>query len=293
MICVRLDGGIGNQLFQYAAGRALSDRHGVELLLDTSKLQKRNGKVTPRSFELHRFRIVCQLMNERDSLMMNWVSRFPTTSRFLSPWRVCVESGISFNPSFSTLPDQSYLVGYWQSHRYFNQIAKTLADELANTDPLSSASEEVLQQIDASVSVALHVRRGDYVSLASAAKMHGALDIQYYTSAVSQVCEKVPKAQFFVFSDDVPWCKVNLILPENTVFVSHNTSENGWQDLMLMGRCRHHVIANSSFSWWGSWCADQLWGNVHRLVIAPENWFGGLPNESHADRFPPHWLVLR
>ena len=292
MICVRLEGGLGNQLFQYAAGRALSLRYGCELLLDISTLQRRNRRVTQRHLELHCLRHVGRVASERESRILPWLHRGAPLSRWISPWRAYVEKGTSFNAAYETLPDQSYLVGYWQSYRYFSDIAKLLVLEFEPANALSSMSLAVAEKIDSTTSVALHVRRGDYASLASAASLHGTLSLSYYKAAVARVRERVDAPKFFVFSDDPEWCRINLQLDDSVIFVDHNSGSDSWQDLFLMGRCRHHVIANSSFSWWGAWLADQRWGWAQRLVIAPVRWFSGQSSEDLADRFPAHWEML-
>lgn len=294
MICVRLEGGLGNQLFQYAAGRALALRHGCELLLDTSTLQRRNHRVTQRHLELHYLRHVGRLATERESRLLPWLHRAGSLSRWISPWRVYVEKRTAFNAAFKTLPDQSCLVGYWQSYRYFSDIAKQLMIEFEPVNALSSTSLAVAERINSTTSIALHVRRGDYVSLASAASFHGALPMVYYNKAVARVRERVNLPRFFVFSDDPEWCRANLQLDDKVTFVVHNSGADAWQDLVLMSNCRHHVIANSSFSWWGAWLADQRWADPQRLVVAPALWFSGRENPSQnlSDRFPPHWETL-
>ena len=294
MICVRLEGGLGNQLFQYAAGRALALRHGCELLLDTSTLQRRNRRVTPRHLELHHLRHVGRVATERESRLLPWLHRAASFSCWISPWRVSVEKGTAFNAAFETLPDQSYLVGYWQSYRYFSDIAKQLMTELEPVNIFSSMSLAVAERIDSTTSVALHVRRGDYASLASAASFHGVLPLTYYKAAVARVRERVDVPSFFVFSDAPEWCRANLQLGDKATFVAHNSGADAWQDLILMGRCRHHVIANSSFSWWGAWLADQRWADPQRLVVAPAHWFSGRgqADQNLGDRFPPHWEML-
>jgi hypothetical protein len=294
MICTRLEGGLGNQLFQYAAGRALAHRLGTELLLDTSALISRTPGVTPRSLELHRFRHAARVAKLGECRVPSWLHHLPAASRWISPWRVFVEKAVSFNTQFAELPDQTYLRGYWQSYRYFKDIAATLCRELEPVQPLSSQSNAVAAQVEAAnaSSVAVHVRRGDYVSLASAASFHGSLPLSHYTASLGYVRERVEGARFFVFSDDTDWCRKNLSLQENeAVFVGHNVGTDAWQDLMLMSRCRHHVIANSSFSWWGAWLGDQHWLGSPRLVIAPSRWFSGAVTQSLADRFPMHWTV--
>jgi hypothetical protein len=293
MISVRLEGGLGNQLFQYAAGRSLALRHGTELLLDTSTLQRYKRSVTPRQFELDSFLHLGRMATVHEARFLPWMHRIAAISHWVSPWRTYVEKGLSFNADFASLPDQTYLVGYWQSFRYFSHISKLLIDELKPLDVLSEASEVVAEQIDTCTSVALHVRRGDYVSLASAANFHGALSKSYYESALSYVRERVLNPKYFVFSDDPEWCRKNLPSNNTMIFVGHNAGPDAWQDLMLMSRCHHHIIANSSFSWWAAWMADQRWGVKQRIVIAPKHWFRGkMLDKDMESRFPSHWVTI-
>lgn len=292
MICVRFDGGLGNQLFQYSAGRALAHNLGVELLLDTSVLQRQTRNVTRRRLELSRFSHVGRYATKTESYVLPWLHHVAYFSHLLSPWHTYVERSTEFDANVKKLSDQTYLVGYWQSHHYFSGIANQLTAEFLPIDPCSPKSMEISEAIDVNASIALHVRRGDYVSLKSAASFHGALPLSYYMAAVTRVRECVANPKFFVFSDDPEWCRSNLQLGDSAVFVDHNLGADSWQDLVLMGRCRHHVIANSSFSWWGAWLADQRWGVQQRLVIAPARWFSGRAEAAGSDRFPAHWEVL-
>jgi hypothetical protein len=292
MICVRLDGGLGNQLFQYAAGRALALQHATGLLLDTSTLQRRARSVTPRNLELQHFQHAGHLSTPSASSLLRWAHRAARVSHWVSPWRTFVEKGVGYQGGFSALPNQTYLVGYWQSFRYFSHVADQLIAELTPAGSLSDASSAIAHQIDSNLSVALHVRRGDYVSLVAAAELHGTLPLAYYVEAMARVSETVGRARYFVFSDDVEWCRANLRLADDAVFVTHNTGTDAWQDLILMARCQHQIIANSSFSWWGAWLADQRRPAPDHLVVAPARWFAGQPGQGLSDRFPAHWVVL-
>ena len=289
MICVRLEGGLGNQLFQYTAGRALAIRHQTELLLDATALTRPSRNVTPRQLELRRFRTVGRIATSREAALLPLLRRVPRASRWISQWVTHVERGVDYDEAFRDLPDQSYLCGYWQSYRYSAGIGKTLLEELSPAEPLSSRSLHVGEAMAGPSSVALHVRRGDYFSLASASQFHGVLPMAYYSEAIERVRAAVPLPRFFVFSDDQEWCKLHLPLAAaEVVHVDHNPGSDAWQDLVLMGFCRHHIIANSSFSWWGAWLADQRWDASSRQVIAPGHWFGGGRSDTR-DRFPRHW----
>ena len=140
-------------------------------------------------------------------------------------------------------------------------------------------------------SVSLHVRRGDYVTTPGANEFHGVLDLDYYLPAISHVQERAPDVQGFVFSDDLDWCREafsGLKLP--LTFVDVNCGDDSWQDLFLMAACRHNIVANSSFSWWGAWLGDGQ-GSDDRLVIAPPRWIAGLDVDM-SDRCPPQWTIL-
>lgn len=289
MICVRLEGGLGNQLFQYAAGRALAMRHRTELLLDTTALSRPSLKITPRQLELRHFGVVGRTASPREAALLPLLRRVPRVSRWISPWMTHVERGVNYDEAFCALPDQSYLCGYWQSYRYAADIGKTLMADLIPAEPLSSRSQRATDEITGTNSVALHVRRGDYLSLTSAARFHGVLPMHYYQEAIKLVRAAVPSPRFFVFSDDQDWCKAQLPLAAaEVVRVEHNMGSDSWQDLVLMSLCRHHIIANSSFSWWGAWMADQRSDGCSRQVVAPLRWFSGGDSDTR-DRFPRHW----
>jgi hypothetical protein len=291
VIAVRLEGGLGNQMFQYAAARALALRHKTEVLVDVAALLKPRGNVTRRVFELGHFKPAATLMSHSESRRLSWLHRVPRMAHWVSRWHMFAEQGTAYQPAFASLPDQSYLLGYWQSYRYFSDVAALVAAELEPLGVLSSESQAVADRITATPSVAVHVRRGDYVTLPSAANFHGVLPLGYYAQAMERVLLAEPQAHFFVFSDDLSWCQEHLSGALPMTFVGHNAGPDAWQDLTLMCHCRHHVIANSSFSWWGAWLADQRWGVIGRQVIAPKRWFAGQQQVS-PDRYPEHWVAL-
>lgn len=292
MICVRLEGGLGNQLFQYAAGRHLSLIHNTGLLLDLSALTRSTRGITPRGFELDRFHIQARVNSNQEGKELAIARRLGVFSPLITGWRTCKESGIAYNSGFEGLPDRTFLVGYWQSFHYFQKVASVICRELRPTQSLSDASKQTLAAVENTNAVAVHVRRGDYVLLKSAAKFHGALPLSYYIRCLSRIREVVKNPHFFVFSDDPIWCAEHLPLhPEEATFVNHNPNDAAWQDLALMVACHHHIIANSSFSWWGAWLADQQLVCDERLVFAPAQWFKGQPLSSK-DRFPAHWTAV-
>jgi hypothetical protein len=292
MICVRLEGGLGNQFFQYAAARSLALRRGAGVLLDTSAYGQRSRRYTFRPLELHGWRIEARNATVGEMRALAVARCLPLASRMISGWQTYVERQRGYEKTFPNLPDQTYLVGYWQSPHYFSDHATAIADEIQPLQPLSRKSRDLVDHIGATTSVAVHVRRGDYVTLPSAAAYHGALSLPYYTAAINRIRFYVTQPRFYVFSDDPEWSRAHLPLSQSeAVFVDHNQGSDAWQDLILMSHSRHHIIANSSFSWWGAWLADQRYRGAQRHVIAPARWFAGRA-DGIADRLPSHWHPL-
>ena len=288
MIVVRLSGGLGNQLFQYAAGRCLSVACHTELVLDLSWYKNTPASNTPRQYELVNFSIVARLAKAKEEHTFRLythriLSRLPFMPR---PWRLYRESGFDFDDKFMGIKDNTYLDGYWQSYKYFEPVAQTVRSELSPLLAPSALDRVVGEQIRQTQSVSVHVRRGDYVTLKSAAKVHGASPLDYYHAALRTMKSKVANPSFFVFSDDMLWARENLEFPGPVVFVSHNGPATAFQDLRLMSECHHHVIANSSFSWWAAWLNPRQ----DKCVIAPKKWF--MDERMTASLTPVDWLRL-
>ncbi len=289
MIGVRLEGGLGNQLFQYAAARSLAIRHATEVTIDLSALSVKKKSLTAREYELGAFNCMIKSTQSTSFYFSALAKHARLLFNLLSPWSAFVEQGEQFNTCFSTAPDNSYLIGFWQSYRYFEGIEEVLRHDFTPKNPLSSKSIAIQKMIDrSSPAIAVHVRRGDYVSLPSAINYHGALSLDYYHEGIEIMEKHFPNTTYFVFSDDIDWCKKNLGLGERAIHVDHNGSVNAWQDLVLMSACHHHIIANSSFSWWGAWLGGQNREFNKQLIIYPKNWFKGRAVNTE-DRFPLNW----
>ncbi|MCZ7675008.1 MAG: alpha-1,2-fucosyltransferase [Roseovarius sp.] len=283
MIVARLFGGAGNQLFQYAAGRALADRLGVDLALDR-RYVGRTGQ--PRADAFVHFRNARFTEASRlPPAKMDGLLRYGLWRLFGRNPRFHREAGLGFNPRFFDLPDNTYLHGYWQSPRYFGRSDARLRDDLAMTTPLDAANADMAARIAAApVSVSVHVRRGDYVGDGAFA----ACTPGYYRTAIDHVAGRVGQAPTcFVFSNDPGWARENLSLGHETVIVDLNDEKAGHFDMYLQSLCDHNIIANSTFSWWGAW----LNATSGRIVVAPKAWFGpGKPG--NPDLCPPDWLRL-
>ena len=291
MIGAFICGGLGNQMFQYAAARALALRRGSGLQLDLAAFGKPGAFEVARPYELGKLAIEVAPTGSAAALSFLLARREQAALRKLSGWTTVREGALGFDPGVNQLGDGTYLFGYWQSWRYFDDCANQLRAEMQPRAPLSEASRRLRDAMRATNSLALHVRRGDYVSSLETAAFHGALPADFYSRAVQFVRERSQDLSCFVFSDDLEWCRTALLgLGLPLTFVDLNSGADSWQDLYLMAACRHSIIANSSFSWWAAWLGD---GQEHadRMVVAPQRWFAGA-DSAVEDRCPPGWTVL-
>lgn len=292
MIVVRLMGGLGNQLFQYAAGRALALRLGTELKLDVGFFTD----TTPRQYALNSLSIRASQVLEQElgsfrlstncveRLLSKWRQRLGLSQRSYDLYR---ERSFRFDANVAALPDNSYLIGYWQSDRYFYDCRQQLLQELVCTLPLDDSNRQMLEKIGATMSVAVHIRRGDYVNSPLANAVHGLCSLDYYRQAVELVAQRLDSPHFFLFSDDPDWVATHLELPYPATLVTINQQDDPALDLRLISACRHAIIANSSFSWWGAWLNQQ----PDKLVIAPACWFADQSIDT-ADLLPQDWIRL-
>ncbi len=272
-VITRLNGGLGNQMFQYAAGRALADRLGAPLKIDLSEFET----YRLRRFELNQFTINAGIATaeELSGLIINpsrfqrILGRLAVSLWFGSSNTAFKERKFSYDDIFEKIRHPVYLNGYWQSEKYFKSAEDKLRGELCLVDKLDEASQKILDRILQCPAVSLHIRRGDYITNPSAALVHGVCSLDYYYSAIGHITAHVENPHFFVFSDDPQWAKDNLKISYPVQFVEANGPDRGAEDMWLMKSCKHHIIANSSFSWWGAWLNDRR----DKIVIAPRIWF--------------------
>lgn len=286
MIATMLIGGLGNQMFQYATGRALALRNDTDLIIDQSGFTKDIGAVVARHYELDRLRIAARPANRVERLRLLLGRRPQQLLRWLGGWRIFRERSLAYDADAANSGDGTYLVGYWQSWRYFADIADRLASELQPAKPLSERSQSALVKMHGTDSVCLHVRRGDY--LAAIHAPHGVIGIDWYRAALARIRETVARPTVYVFSDDLDWCRDAFADQDLELrFVDWNRGDDSWQDLYLMAGCKHAIIANSSFSWWAAWLGDQQAASGRR-VIAPAQWRVELGCPI-SDICPPSW----
>lgn len=287
----RIEGGLGNQLFQYAAARSLADRLGCGLALDLRGLAE-NGD---RPYQLDRYHIRAEIAGpEHLASLPDWhSSRFGRMRCGLSQALPSVFSfpvfwprSFAFDIAFERIRRPTYLVGYWQSEKYFVWNRSRLMQDIQLIDP-PELPDPLLEQIRGTCSVALHVRRGDYVNNATASQFHGLCDMSYYLKAIDVLRSRLPEFHVYVFSDEPDWARNNLRLGVPTCVVDANPPGRGYLDMELMRHCRHHIIANSSFSWWGAWRSD----NLGQQVLAPRRWFADAGVDT-SDVVPSRWSRL-
>ena len=286
MITVSLLGGLGNQLFQYATGRALALRLGVPLAID-----EREAKRADQTWlhpALHHFDIKTQQAAPMPPDRTNRVRYAAWRALGRSP-RFLREEELGVNARVMEASDNTYLHGYFQSERYFLDAEPHIrADLKVVTLPTSQNAEWLARLRETPGATAVHLRRGDYVADAKAAATHGSVGSDYYARAISEVeARSGHEPALFVFSNDPDWCRESLSLPRPFTVIGHNTADDHYEDLRLMAACQHHIIANSTFSWWGAW----LGSSKAQKVVAPARWFGDGARQN-PDILPEHWLAI-
>lgn len=269
MVAVQMSGGLGNQMFEYALYLKLKSM-GKDVKMDDFTCYGPGE----RAKQLQVFDISYDRLTKReyealtDSCMLPWhrVRRKLTGRKDLS-YR---ESSCNFDPEILKR-EQALLLGYFQTEKYFEDIREQVREAFLFRNFIPSPGVQEYEKMMAdSASVSIHVRRGDYLKPENQALFGGICDEAYYERAISKMRSFLPQARFFVFSNDPAWVKEHYQGSDFTV-VEGNDEGTGYADLYLMSRCRHHILANSSFSWWGAW----LDNNPDKIVIAPKKWFNG------------------
>lgn len=285
MIIVRLQGGLGNQLFQYAAVKALSTRLNTPFKLDTITSLQKDKK---RHISLNDLQTKFELATKTE--VKEFVF-FPSLYRhkpvFFSKFgkNIYREPHFHFDKQFFYLNDPVFLDGFWQSPLYFKNIEPIIRQDFTVNQELIKDVKEKGKELKNKSSIAMHIRRSDFLNLKSVA-YHGVLDAAYYEKAIELSMQKIHDASLYIFSDDIEWVKQTLNVPANTEFISSLT-KSAIEDFYLMTKCRHNIIANSSFSWWPAW----LNTNPDKIVIAPKNWFADSRINTN-DLIPAAWIRI-
>jgi len=284
MIITRLEGGLGNQLFQYAIGRHLSIKNNTGLVLDTSNylIDKNN-----RHYELHGYNIKARTANIITYIFVRLgkyiIPKITQNTRL--PIKYIKERNNYFNKEILSEERNIILDGYWQSEDYFKDIRDIILDDLTLLSDPDKENKKMLKRINKSNTICLHVRRGDFVSNPLFQKYYGNLTPEYYNKAINSICDRISDPEIFIFSDEPEWCKQNIIIDCPHTFVDINGPDKAPEDLRLMSACNHFIIANSSFSWWAAWLSE----NKKKIIIAPKRWYR---TKDEGDIVPKQWLRM-
>ncbi len=290
MPTIKLQWWLGNQMFEYALAYALSKEKWEPIILDPSVLENRFfwANWTFRHFELEVF-----------GIQKEYRSPSHFVSRYVHPELIGIWNHFKYGKRYtketwglfiSVFPDNAYLDGWFNSYQYFEKYKDNIQEIFTVRTPFIKLNQGFTNLIEEAWnrSISLHVRRGDYVNLSWANRWHGVCSIEYYKTAIASMMEKIENPVFFIFSDDIAWCRENIVFPEGiqVYFIDHNRNA-GHEDMRLMYTCSHHIIANSTFSWWWAY----LGRNTQKMIIAPKKW---LQNDTYNTKnlIPPSWILL-
>lgn len=294
MIIIRLQGGLGNQMFQYSLGKNLAIINNTQLKIDKSWFDKESNKF--RNYELDIFNVNISVASSGEISKLKYhrgvrgkIKKLFDRYKPYYQRSWIKERKPGYDKNILKIKDNSYVDGYWQSEKYFKDINNELLQEFKLRKELDERNNQMMEKIVKSNSVAIHIRRGDYVKNKKTNQYHGTCSIDYYQKAVQMVNNEVSQSNWFVFSDEINWAKENLNLTGRINYVNINNDQNNYGDLILMSKCQHQIIANSSFSWWGAWLNNY----ERKIVIAPRRWFNLPPEDFDInDLVPESWIKI-
>ena len=288
MIIVNLKGGLGNQLFQYATGRALSLRNNDKLKLDVTGYAEHNGIDTLRQYSLSHFDIKAEIAKPEEIKKLKYP--FGIISKGLRYFRAKIlrQFNVNFVPSIFNRKGSFYLDGFFQTEKYFVDRQNEIRNDIVLKTPFSGNALEISNVIkNAKGSVSLHVRRGDYALDPRTNQYWGTCGPEYYTKALEYISSRIGKdIHVFVFSDGIDWVKEHIPVKYPVTYVS-NPEIKDYEELVLMSQCNHHIIANSSFSWWGAWLNQKS----DKIVVSPSVW-ARKDTELYKDIIPSTWIRM-
>lgn len=308
MIIVSITDGLGNQMFQYSYGRCLAFLNKKKLKLDITYYDNILEGHTPRKFSLDCFNINCEIATNHEINLFNGVTNNMLYNMLYKIKKNCSNNSFInkalFKIAKETLPYQTifqtetnssnitfkvnkniYLKGFWQSEMFFSPIKDIIKFEFQFKSSLINLfNSKNISDITNSNSIAIHIRRGDYISNPIFARRYGICSLEYYLNAFEYMNKQINNPEFFIFSDDLDWAKNHLNIQNIKIQFIEGNSE--LEDLYLMSKCKHQIIANSSFSWWAAW----LNSNTEKIVVAPEKWFN--IKENYIDVIPSTWIKI-
>lgn len=305
MIITRIQGGLGNQMFQYAIGRIFAEINKDDLFLDTLGLYIPVEGHLSRDFMLDAFNIKAFIASDtlikkitKGSLLNNLkIKKIKYLKQIIfdekDPGKCFIKHAEyvlkpEFHKYYPELLKKEkvdyYLDGYWQSYKFFTNYEDIIKQHFTIKKEYLTFDKIFIEQINSSQSVSLHVRLTDRVATEFSLSFYRYLDWSYYEKAIQIIKERIPNPHFFIFSDNLQWCKDNIQIDSPVTYVS---TDDEFNDMYLMGQCKHHIIAHSTFSWWAVW----LNYNSDKVVVTPEKWFNA-QTDNLEDLLPEAWIKI-
>ncbi len=277
-LIVNCIGGLGNQMTQYAFYKEL-EYLGYDVKLYTGGFKNytlHNGYELDKIFDI-------KPKYAFDTDVDKFFTFFHKIKRkFGLSKNIITQEYFNYSHAYLKYNQDSFVTGYWQSEKYFADVFADIRRDFI-FPLLSGANQEMAQQIIENNSISVHVRRGDYVGHEL---YDGICDIDYYNRAMLQIKQYIKNPMFFVFSNDLSWCRENLNI-ENAIYVDINDGKNGYRDMHLMSLCKHNILANSSFSWWAGW----LNSNPDKIIMVPKKFFNSNIYDER-DLYPNEWIKI-
>ncbi|AZZ36566.1 alpha-1,2-fucosyltransferase [Bdellovibrio sp. qaytius] len=285
MVVVKLYGGLGNQMFQYAMGKAVAEARKCELYYEGEYFRNSEKFGSSWTYQLD------LLKTNIKEWKPSYLNLFNLFARALNKFNINLpgfyfEKNHTYRPEIHSTSAQ-FFFGYFQSELNFNKIRPILLQEFESRTKASEQNQVLIQKMQSCEAVALHVRRGDYLTQAST-QVHGTCNLDYYRKCIAHISQKVSNPVFFIFSDDQAWTKENLKIDFECHFIDHNKGEQSYWDMLLMKNCKHNITANSSFSWWGAW----LNTNPNKIVMAPAKWYNDTSINTE-NLHPKDWIKVQ
>lgn len=281
MKIVKFQGGLGNQMFQYALYERLKllDKRVYADISFYTTTKSHNGYELENIFKIDiykKYNFIKEKVFQNKKIMKK-IRKFYKS-------KVINQNDVFYDECIL----EKYIIfdGYWQSEKFFKDIESTIRRIFTFPEIIETENIEIKNKIESTNSVAIHIRRGDYIENTILSSL---ASVKYYEDAIEYIKNEIKNPIFFIFSDDIKWCKENLKIKEQVYYIDWNKGKNSYRDMQLMSLCKHNIIPNSSFSWWGAW----LNKNLDKIVIAPEVWFRKETNYRYEDIVPENWIKMK
>lgn len=308
MIITKLTDGLGNQMFQYAFGRYLAEIYNTEIKLNINYYNNIPKNHTNRKYELNYFNIIENIALQKEIDLFTkgspkmpqklfykikqkvnnktfWGKFLFKIAKKLTDYHTIYENNKLQLDKLKKDKKNIYVSGFWQSEDFFKSIAHIIQKEFKIKEKYIKVNNRVLEKIKRSNSVAIHVRRGDLITNPEFNSKYGVCSTDYYLQAINYIKKKISNPVFYFFSDDINWCKENFKSINSNFYIENYTAI---EDLYLILNCKHQIIANSSFSWWGAW----LNKNKNKIVVAPKKWAFHKKSQTKFNLLPNSWKII-